>query len=331
MEFLSLGGIGEHGRNCFLLRGERHTLMLDCGKGEQGELPDFRDVDIGRIDALLFSHSHIDHTGAIMELVRLGFHGQVFSSRDTYVMLDRKMENVTFFFPGRRTEILDGVFVLPAKSGHCFGGLSLEIQMEGKTILYTGDYIEDSVFSVDPIRGRRDDLAIVDAAYSEERDYMENRTEFLSLLHRLQGNVLLPLPKNGRSMDVLSLLYENGIRYSVLGEGFYFGDEAYLRKKIIYHPEEDARIHLMTDPQLNLPSSKEILEEEKDSNLVFTGTIDEKSYAFDLMEHRKKTYFSRINVHQTYRQARRLIQENDFRNIVLFHNPKLPGKKRLQF
>ena len=32
MEVLIAGGVGEHGRNCFFVKGERICFLVDCGK-----------------------------------------------------------------------------------------------------------------------------------------------------------------------------------------------------------------------------------------------------------------------------------------------------------
>ena len=32
MEFLIAGGVGEHGRNCFFVKTERISFLVDCGK-----------------------------------------------------------------------------------------------------------------------------------------------------------------------------------------------------------------------------------------------------------------------------------------------------------
>ena len=32
MELFIAGGVGEHGRNCFLVQGEARCFLVDCGK-----------------------------------------------------------------------------------------------------------------------------------------------------------------------------------------------------------------------------------------------------------------------------------------------------------
>ncbi len=332
MEFLSLGGIKEHGRNCFLVKGDRISFMLDCGKGEKGETPDFSKTRADKIDYLFLSHSHLDHTGSVENLYQSGFSGKLLCSPETYHLLPTRPKDIIYLNPNHPIEVDGRIKVLPRRSGHCFGALSFEIRMEGKTILYTGDYLEDTVFEVDPIRNRRADLAIVDACYSQEKSYEENKEAFLSLLEKQKGKTILPLPKNGRSMDVIDMLNENGIPYSVKDNPFFQEEtEIYLKKEIPVMETENADVLLIQDPQLSTKRSREFVDRQKKSNLIFTGTIDEGSYSDRLMKQREHTYFSRINVHQSLDEAKKLVLKNEFKKTVFFHNKELSQETHLLF
>jgi len=70
----------------YLLRAGPHTLLLECGlvQGSKEEELLNRDafpVDPGRVDAVVLSHSHIDHSGRIPRLVREGFEGPVYTHK----------------------------------------------------------------------------------------------------------------------------------------------------------------------------------------------------------------------------------------------------------
>ncbi|WP_444666639.1 MBL fold metallo-hydrolase [Cereibacter changlensis] len=68
---LALSGFDGKGPACFVLEIEGRRLMLDLGKGpDAGRLPDLSGA--GRIDALILSHGHADHTGALPLRDRLG-------------------------------------------------------------------------------------------------------------------------------------------------------------------------------------------------------------------------------------------------------------------
>jgi metallo-beta-lactamase family protein len=73
--------------SCHLIEFGNKRLMLDCGMF-QGRDEDLNrqelDFDPTKIDYLLLSHSHIDHSGRIPLLVKKGFRGTIYCSKATY-------------------------------------------------------------------------------------------------------------------------------------------------------------------------------------------------------------------------------------------------------
>ena len=60
MELYIAGGCREHGCNCFLIRGSRYYILLDCGEGlgNTPQLPSLLKEDIEKIRYIFLSHSH---------------------------------------------------------------------------------------------------------------------------------------------------------------------------------------------------------------------------------------------------------------------------------
>ncbi len=332
MEFIALGGIKEHGKNCFLIQNENVRLLLDCGKGEKNETPDFFQIDVEKLDYLFLPHSHLDHTGALDELLKRGFKGTLLCSRETYHLLKTEIKKVLFLTPNITLKLKEDLLIIPRRSGHCSGSLSLEIHLQDKTILYTGDYLEESVFAVDRLRDIKADLAIVDSAYKKENSYEENKKLFLSIISQIQGKIILPLPKNGRNMDVISFLNEKGIPYRMENADFFSeGKEVYLKNEIEIKESRNASILLIQDPQLENKASREIIDSSKDASVLFTGTIDEGSDSESLIRKRKNVFFSRVNVHQSKKEADLLVSMNRFKNVIFFHSRDIESKKHLVF
>jgi metallo-beta-lactamase family protein len=64
------------------------TILLDCGlyQGNSDALETFNDTwlfDPAKIDCMVLSHAHIDHTGKMPKLVRDGFKGAIYSTHAT--------------------------------------------------------------------------------------------------------------------------------------------------------------------------------------------------------------------------------------------------------
>jgi metallo-beta-lactamase family protein len=65
-----------------------YTILLDCGlyQGNDKEMKDFNEsflFDPAKIDCLVLSHAHIDHTGRVPKLVKDGFRGSIFATHAT--------------------------------------------------------------------------------------------------------------------------------------------------------------------------------------------------------------------------------------------------------
>src|SRR5262249_5356110 len=68
---LAVSGPGAREPAALVVEADQRRLLLDCGEGpEPGRLPDFN--AIGRVDAVLLSHGHADHAGALRFRERIG-------------------------------------------------------------------------------------------------------------------------------------------------------------------------------------------------------------------------------------------------------------------
>ena len=67
MLFRFFGGAQEVGRSSILMKDDATTMLLDFGIKLGAEKPEYP-VDIPEVDALVLSHAHIDHSGAVPTL-----------------------------------------------------------------------------------------------------------------------------------------------------------------------------------------------------------------------------------------------------------------------
>ncbi|MEP7212702.1 MAG: MBL fold metallo-hydrolase [Acidobacteriota bacterium] len=82
------GGVGSVTGSKYLLEHNGKRVLVDCGlfqglrelRDRNWQAPPF---DPASIDAVIITHAHIDHTGYLPRIVKLGFNGPVFTSRAT--------------------------------------------------------------------------------------------------------------------------------------------------------------------------------------------------------------------------------------------------------
>ncbi|MFM8441390.1 MAG: ribonuclease J, partial [Acidobacteriota bacterium] len=171
LEIIPLGGIGEFGMNCMGLRVSGEMILIDAGMGFPEETPYGVDISIPNFDfldelkdeiaAIILTHGHEDHIGALPYLLKK-FNVPVFASRFTAALAERRLEEHRMLGEVllHRVKPNDVSEVGPFKiefihASHslvdCF---SLAIHTPLGTLVHTGDYKIDDT----PVIGRPYDL-----------------------------------------------------------------------------------------------------------------------------------------------------------------------------
>jgi len=102
-----LGGGRQVGRSCLLLHTPKSKILLDCGINpafsEGQERFPYLDVceigDINSIDAIILSHAHLDHSGLVPYLYKMGYKGPIYltaPTRDIAALLTLDFVGVAF-------------------------------------------------------------------------------------------------------------------------------------------------------------------------------------------------------------------------------------------
>ena len=171
LEIIPLGGIGEFGMNCMAVRYGDEMLILDAGMGFPEEtaygvdvcIPDFDFLEEYRdhITAIVLTHGHEDHLGALPYILKK-FNVPVYCSHFTAGLAESKLEEHeltgdTLLHRVEPRDVVDiGVFTVEfIRVSHslvdCF---SLAIRTPVGTIIHTGDYKVDET----PVIGEPIDL-----------------------------------------------------------------------------------------------------------------------------------------------------------------------------
>jgi ribonuclease J len=171
IEIIPLGGIGEFGMNCMGIRCGDEMIVVDAGMGFPEETPygvdisipnfDFLEQYAGDLTALILTHGHEDHIGALPYFLKK-FNLPVYGSRFTLALAEKRLGEHRMLdeILLHRVEANDisqiGNFTIEyINASHslveCF---SLAIKTPVGTIIHTGDYkIDDS-----PVIGKPYDL-----------------------------------------------------------------------------------------------------------------------------------------------------------------------------
>ena len=170
MLLLPIGGLGEIGRNCLLVEQGPDALIVDCGVQFPGPevhgadliLPDFRPLRARKhkLRAILVTHGHEDHLGAVPYLLR-ELRLPVYASPLTLRLLRHKLDELEMdaelhpLIP--RTPVQIGGFrVEPLRVTHSIpDSLAFAIQTDGGTLFHSGDFKIDQL----PVDGEVTDLA----------------------------------------------------------------------------------------------------------------------------------------------------------------------------
>src|SRR3989338_3089672 len=79
-----LGAARQVGRSCFLLQTQKSRVLLDCGidtaAPDSSMFPhmDAPEFNINDLDAVIISHPHLDHSGLLCYLFKMGYDGPVY-------------------------------------------------------------------------------------------------------------------------------------------------------------------------------------------------------------------------------------------------------------
>lgn len=180
IEIIPLGGIGEFGMNCMGIRYGDEMIIVDAGMGFPEETPFGIDISIpnfdyleeyrGDITALILTHGHEDHIGALPYFLKK-FNVPVYGSNFTIALAEKRLEE---------HDLLDSVLLHRVKANdiaeignfqiefiHASHSLvesfSLAIKTPAGTLIHTGDYKIDET----PVIGAPYDLKTL-AKYGDE-------------------------------------------------------------------------------------------------------------------------------------------------------------------
>jgi ribonuclease J len=175
-----LGGLGEIGRNCACVEVDGRILVLDCGimfpdpdmPGVDLVLPDFTYLqeNADRVDAVVLTHGHEDHTGGLAFLLR-HLSVPIYGSDLTVGLARNRIDEAGLSDRTEYVAVADGerrrigpcdVEFIPVTHSVPHGH-AIAFHTPQGVVLHSGDFKLD----LTPVDGRRTDLARIGALASD--------------------------------------------------------------------------------------------------------------------------------------------------------------------
>ena len=244
----SLGGFRQVGRSCSILQTDDSKVMIDCGVDTSNDarsspylhMPEA--LPFEKLDAIIVTHAHLDHSGLVPMLFRYGYEGPVYCTpptRDMMTLLQmdylkvaaadakkipyssedvRNVITHCITLPyGETTDITPDIRLTLHNAGHILGSSICHLHIgEGLyNIAFSGDIKYERTWLFNPAVNSfpRLEALIVEATYGGRDDYQPSRkdaTEHLKEIIRVamkkKGKVLVPVFAVGRSQEVMIVL-----------------------------------------------------------------------------------------------------------------------------
>ena len=253
-----LGGARQVGRSCILLQTPESRVMLDCGINVASdkdayphlEVPEFNIQDL---DAVIVSHSHLDHSGFVPYLFKYGYRGPVYCTAPTrdvmsLLVLDyvkiMKSENKTPVYDiddikemvkhtiilnfEEVTDITPDVRLTMYNSGHILGSSMAHLHIGNglHNFLYTSDMKFGKTALLEPAATDfpRLETMMIESTYGGKQNVLppaKEQDEYLKDIIKATikrgGKILMPVLGSGRAQDVMVMI-ESMVRNGELEE-----------------------------------------------------------------------------------------------------------------
>lgn len=196
------GGAGTVTGSNYLLETSQSKILIDCGlfqgkkKIEEKNYEPFP-YNPKEIDFVLITHAHLDHIGRLPKLIKDGFQGKIFATEPTIgfaqLMLedsqkilhrkavrkgivekmgDQQIKMIMEMFQKveyqEQIELSKDISVCFREAGHVLGSASIEVNTQGKKIVFSGDLGYDHTPILrDPAHIESADYVIIESTYGD--------------------------------------------------------------------------------------------------------------------------------------------------------------------
>lgn len=237
MEITFFGAAGEVGRSCIMVNTAKTSILLDAGVkfGKVEQHPEIEDNVAKKVDGIVLSHAHLDHSGYLPHVYSKGYRGHVYATKPTaelttvlisdYMHISAPKEVTKeglkeFMSHYKAKEYYEEfpigdmrVRLIPA--GHILGSAMVHVSDGKSSILYTGDANaqKTKLFDGADLKNLNADTLITESTYGLQTDvYKKEREEVKLMVDSIKatikqgGKIVIPSFAVGRAQEVLLLL-----------------------------------------------------------------------------------------------------------------------------
>ncbi|MFO8016017.1 MAG: beta-CASP ribonuclease aCPSF1 [Candidatus Woesearchaeota archaeon] len=242
-----LGGARQVGRSCILIQTPESRVLLDCGIDVASDMnpypfleaPEFK---INELDAVIITHSHLDHSGLVPYLFKFGYRGPVYCTmptRDVMSLLQldlikimvnegkdpiytsddvKEMVKHTICLDFEEvTDVTPDVRITLYNAGHILGSAMVHLHIGNglHNMLYTGDlkYGKTQLLRQAATKFPRLETLMIESTYGGKdnvlpplKDADELMKDIIKKTIERNGKVLLPVLGSGRAQDIIVML-----------------------------------------------------------------------------------------------------------------------------
>lgn len=258
LRLTSLGGFREVGRTAILIKTTESSVLIDCGVNVGGTLQafpriDLPEFDLENLDAIIITHSHLDHSGFLPFLFKYGYEGPVYCTRATLNLMtllqldyldvaerEGKLlpysqkdvrKAILHTIPldyGEVTDIAPDIRLTLHNAGHILGSAIVHLHIgDGLyNIAYTGDFkfSKSRLLEAASYTFPRLETIVIESTYGAPSDIIPSRkkaerdlVEIINATLSREGKILIPVLAVGRAQELMLVLEEN-MRKSILRE-----------------------------------------------------------------------------------------------------------------
>jgi uncharacterized protein len=243
-----LGAGRQVGRSCLLLQTPISKILLDCGidvaaqNSEKFPYFDIPEFNIEQLDAVILSHAHLDHSGLLPYLYKMGYKGPVYMTTPTrdiaalialdFIGVAYKKANTPLFSSqdikemvkhsicldyNEVSDITPDVRLTFYNAGHALGSAMAHLNIGNglHNLVYTADmkYGKTRLLDAAITQFPRVETMIIEATYGGRENTLPPRQEaemqmieFIKKTIEREGKVLIPELGLGRAQETMLIL-----------------------------------------------------------------------------------------------------------------------------